>query len=249
MEIISYLKKLMKYTRTNEAKIDSHIGRRGNNGVIHPVATFETDGFLSHLDKRDIDFKCNYAKTVEQKSDGSNISVLELGIGLWIGRNFSDRPVGVDDSFCLVEVKGASQGKIKQITFYWLTAYKKYVRSVYKSIDSNWFNNEWESIQLLNEHVGFAYIRRERVNSLTLVEINFSVTHPENIGSRPIFKLPVGYSNTSSRPQNVTAIGQLIDTNENKPITCVINSNSEIIAYRSPTDVITKVAGTTLFLR
>lgn len=249
-ELIQHYESLINVVRKLEGTVEAHIGRRGNNNQVHSLATFEMDGFLSHEDKQTIDFKGRYAQTIANDDPAKKQDVLKLGIGLYIGRYFTNLPPEIDDSLKIISVTGASQGTYKVIKVYWLTANKEYTRMIYSSIDSGWYSSEFENVALKNGYTGKLLVRRERLHTLTSVEIIFELTRAEGIASLPFATLGAGFSNTSATPIVGTAFGTIEGSNLTSPLTFILGSNSDLVLYRQKQDEsYTKATGHLIFYR
>lgn len=248
-ELIQHYESLINAVRKLEGTVQSHIGRRGNNNQVHALATFEMDGFLSHEDKQTIDFKGRYAQTVAMDKDTPQ-DILKLGIGLFIGRYFANLPEGVDDSLKIISVTGAGQGSYKVIKLYWISANKEYTRMIYSTIDSGWYSSEFQNVELKNGYSGKLLVRRERLHTLTSVEIIFELTRSEGIASLPFATLGAGYSNTSATPITGTAFGTIAGSNLTSPLTFILGSNSDLILYRQKQEEsYSKATGHLIFYR
>lgn len=249
-ELIQHYEVLINAVRKLEGTVQSHIGRRGNNNQVHALATFETDGFLSHFDKQTIDFKGRYAQTVAMDSEEPQ-DILKLGIGLFIGRYFTNLPEGVDDSLKIISVTGAGQGSYKVIKLYWISANKEYTRMLYtNTIDSGWYDGNFTNVELLNGYQGTLLVRRERLHTLTCVEVIFEITRAEGIASVPFAKLGEGYSNTSNIPITGQAFGTVTDSTLTAPLTFILARNGEMTLFRqTTTQTYNRATGHLMFFR
>lgn len=240
---------LVNAVRKNQALIESHIGRRGNKNEVHGLATFEMDGFMSSDDKVSVDFKGKYATTVSMDPSQTQ-DVLTLGIGLYIGRYFTNLPSGVDDSLKLIRISGAGQGAYKVIELYWITANKKYTRMVYNTIDSGWYDGQWINLELKNGYTGYAMARRDRLGVHTLVELVFELEKSDGIEAVPFTTLGVGYSSTIGKHLDYIVVGTVTGQTVTNPLTLKIANNSDVILYRQTTDTTyDKASGHIMFLR
>lgn len=225
------------------ARIEAHIGA---NGDAHLAATQDSAGFMSADDKGNLDMRCRYAMTKGDKSD-----VLAIEAGIFVGRDWVNRPSAVDDSLCLVEVTGASHGQYKHIDFYWLSAGKHYWRDVYTNLDTSWIDGSWTDLTLNTGWAGYARVKLERLGASTLVEIKYEANKSSDIESGDVFAtLGIGNSLTEAKPLYTTATAVVKGTTQTTLCSVVIQGTKALTIYRTnQNQSITGVMGHIIYTR
>lgn len=236
---------VLKGTKLAEAvsktigQINEHVGSNGQG--VHLPATIERDGFLSSTDKKHLDWKGRYAKTVDNGTD-----ILSLDMGVYVGRSLVNAPSSVDGSLVLVKITGAGGGQFKQIEFTWLSANKTYIRTIYSTIDTGWKEGGWQNIILNAGWSGTARARVVNTGVLNLVEVNLDISKLGTVTGE-FGTLPEGCLNTSGK-QMIFQVAGFRGNSLYTPLACRVDTAHKLTLFsQGNTEAYAKATGNFMF--
>lgn len=234
------LQKMFDIIRKTNSLINTHVG---SNGDAHLPASEDQNGFMSTVDKFQINRNGMYARG--QSGDVAK-DIMALDYGFYAGKNWLNAPVQVDDTTALIEIKGNSG--FKAIKYYWVAGGKTYNRYVYGSLDTGWENTDWIDVAPINGFTGSIKSRRIKTNTTNLIEVRIDVNCSlTSHGVVQLAALPANYQNATGLSLYQTMPAQI--ANDNITVNVAINSGNKINVFRndSRTEAITKIFGTFFF--
>lgn len=211
-------------------------------GTLIP-ATSDRSGLMSADDKFQLDSKGNYYKGLNGGED-----ILELPLGKYVSRSLVNRPAGVDDSICAVNIAGWKD--YKHIEFHWLIANRTYWRDIYSTTDSGWHTSEWVNIPLNNGFSGKARVRLVPGLATRTIEITYDLTCSITTADVIDFgTLPKGYQQTVNNDMPIYSTHRASGGTTSVPIGFMLHQGKDLAVYRedmkmvSPVGIITQVSG------
>lgn len=215
----------------------------GSNGAAHLAVTENDNGFMTYMDKRKINKFGNEAEPT------TITNLLELPVGRWYGRSFSNSPINTGEEL-YVEVKKSQTTKMFMV--YDNARGKSYTRYLYGSTsDSGWFDGTWLNIPLANGLTGYAIIRKMKLPTGVIVDLKFDIFSSSNLHEKVIITLPAQYRQTHENPLHHT-IPCKYDENTYWS-SCLMriasSAGNDIKVYATATSKITNVSGNILFIR
>lgn len=200
----------------------------GSNGNAHLLVSVDTSGFMSADDKYQLDHKGNYALGLDANQ---SYDVLTLDTGVYVGRNFKNSPKPVDDSVCLVDVKGWKNDR--RIDFYWLNANKQYTRMLYGDTDPGWIDGSWISLTPINGFAGTIQARQIPVGVNVQIEVRFALNCKfTSRAETQIAVLPDGYTFLNGIAIS-KGIAATVDSITNIPMNCILHQGNKLEIVRS----------------
>lgn len=219
--------------------VNRHVG---SNGDAHLAVTENDNGFMTYMDKRKINKFGNEAEPTTIKN------LLELPIGRWYGRSFSNCPVKTGEEL-YVEVKKSQSTKMFIVND--TSRGKSYTRYLYgDNLDSGWYDGTWLNIPLAEGLSGYAIIRKMKLPTGVIVDLKFDISSSSNLNEKVVITLPYPYLQTHENPlyHTVPCTGE-----DNKWSSCLMkiagSAGNDIKVYSTATSQVTKVSGNILYLR
>lgn len=232
---------LINIIRKSVAMLNSHIG---SNGDAHLDATEDQSGFMSKLDKFQVNRNGTYARGL---SDSVTTDILTLDFGRYVGKNWKNQPNSVDGTVAMVEVVGNSN--FKKITYHWLITGRTYTRSIYGTTDSGWNNPSWINITPASGFTGTIQARRIQTDAVQLIEVRISVTCSlANNAITKLAELPPYYKAVTGSVQPYGVLTAQIG-NTNVSINYTVSNYLNLNVYRTDgnSNPVTSVKGSLFF--
>ncbi len=220
--------------------INRHVG---SNGTAHLAVTENDNGFMTYMDKRKINKFGNEAEPT------TITNLLELPVGRWYGRSFSNCPVTTGEEL-YVEVKKSQSTKMFIVND--TSRGKSYTRYLYgDNLDSGWFDGKWLNIPLAEGLTGFAIIRKMKLPTGVIVDLKFRISSTSNLHEKVILTIPFQYKQTHEIPIYHTIPCKADDNLSWRSCLMSIagSSGDDVRVYATTTTKVTDVSGNILFLR
>ena len=230
-------------TRTISKLIGVVTRHVGSNGTAHLAVTENDNGFMTYMDKRKINKFGNEAEPT------TITNLLELPVGRWYGRSFSNCPVTTGEEL-YVEVKKSQSTKMFIVND--TARGKSYTRYLYgNDLDSGWFDGKWLNIPLAEGLTGYAIIRKMKLSPGVIVDLKFHISSSSNLHEKVIITIPFQYKQAHETMIYHT-IPCIADDNLSWS-SCLMSiagsAGNDVRVYATETSKVTDVSGDILFLR